>query len=94
MRLALFDAYRLGVVDGEAIRDVSSVLPSHDAEWPWPFVPRCIAAFESLRPAIERVAAQAEPLPLSQVRLLPPIPRPSNVRYTRSPMLHADFEYG
>jgi 2-keto-4-pentenoate hydratase/2-oxohepta-3-ene-1,7-dioic acid hydratase in catechol pathway len=79
VRLALFDAYRLGVVDGEAICDVTSALPSHDTAWPWPFVARSIAEFDTLRPAIERAAAAAQPRPLSQVRLLPPVPRPGKI---------------
>ena len=79
MRLALFDDYRLGVVTGEEIRDVTGALPAHDPTWPWAFVPRTIAEFDRLRPAIEQAAAAAQPRPLREVRLLPPVPQPGKI---------------
>src|SRR5438270_5873857 len=79
VRLALFDDYRLGVVTGEEIRDVTGALPAHDPTWPWAFVPRTIAEFDRLRPAIEQAAAAAEPRPLREVRLLPPVPQPGKI---------------
>lgn len=79
MRLALFDDYRLGVVESETIRDVSSVVPNRDAEWPWAFVPRFIAHFDELRPEVERAVARAEARPLSSVRLLSPLPWPGQI---------------
>jgi 2-keto-4-pentenoate hydratase/2-oxohepta-3-ene-1,7-dioic acid hydratase in catechol pathway len=79
VRLALFDNYRLGLVSGDEIADVTEAVPAHDPHWPWPFMPRVIAEFDALRPAIERAAARAQPRPLSQVRLLPPIPQPGKI---------------
>jgi 2-keto-4-pentenoate hydratase/2-oxohepta-3-ene-1,7-dioic acid hydratase in catechol pathway len=79
VRLALFDTYRFGLVTGDEIRDVTDALAFHDPAWPWDFVPRAIAAFDDLRPKIERLAAEAPPRPLSQVRLLPPIPQPGKI---------------
>src|SRR5207244_8641259 len=38
-----------------------------------------IDGFEGLRPALERRAADAEPLPLSSVRLRAPLPRPGKI---------------
>lgn len=35
--------------------------------------------FESLRPALERLAAEGEATPLDEVRLLPPLPRPGKI---------------
>ena len=38
-----------------------------------------IDAFDRLRPALEREAAQGEALPLGSVRLRPPLPRPGKI---------------
>ncbi len=38
-----------------------------------------IDGFERLRPALERVAAEGEALPLASVRLCPPLPRPGKI---------------
>jgi len=40
---------------------------------------RIIDAFESLRPALERRAEEGEALPLAQLRLYPPLPRPGKI---------------
>ncbi len=79
MRLALFDDYRLAVVDGDQLADVTDALDEHDAEWPWVFVPRTIMNFERLRPKIEALLPGARRVPLSQARLLPPVPAPSKI---------------
>jgi len=71
VRLALFDDYRLGVVDGDEIRDVSEAVPERGAEWPWPWpwVPRLVAAFAEARPTLEAVARRAQPRQLASVGL-------------------------
>ncbi len=79
MRLAAFDDYRLGLVDGDAVRDVTSALDEHDTVWPWSFVPRAIGRFEELRPRILDAAARARPRSLASVTLLPPVPWPGQL---------------
>jgi len=79
MRLALFDDYRLGVVVGDQLADVTDALEEHDTEWPFVFVPRMIMHFDRIRPRIEQMLPQARRVALSQARLRPPIPAPSKV---------------
>lgn len=79
MRLALFDDYRLGVVEGDQIADVTEGLEEHDPQWPFVFVPRMIMGFDRVRPRIEAVLARARRVPISQVRLRPPVPAPSKI---------------
>jgi 2-keto-4-pentenoate hydratase/2-oxohepta-3-ene-1,7-dioic acid hydratase in catechol pathway len=79
MRLALFDDYRLGVVDGDQLADVTDALDEHDTEWPWVFVPRMIMRFDQVRPRIEALLPGARRIPLTQARLRPPIPAPSKI---------------
>ncbi|HZT06165.1 MAG TPA: fumarylacetoacetate hydrolase family protein [Chloroflexota bacterium] len=79
MRLALFDDYRLGVVEGDQLADVTDALDEHDTEWPFVFVPRTIIHFDRVRPRIESKLASARRIPLAQVRLRPPTPAPSKI---------------
>jgi len=80
MRLCRFDADRLGVVDGERLRDVSAALAELPAlRWPLPPGDPLIAGFERLRPAIEAAAATAEPRPLAGVRLKSPVANPDKL---------------
>lgn len=80
MRLALFGDYRLGVVAGERIVDVTGALPAHDADpvtagW-WRGLCR---DFAGLRPGLEAAAAAGPPLALTAVRLRAPALNPSKV---------------
>jgi 2-keto-4-pentenoate hydratase/2-oxohepta-3-ene-1,7-dioic acid hydratase in catechol pathway len=73
MRLCRFDDDRLGVVDEDCVRDVTSVFDGLDGDGPR------FAALEALRPRIAAIAAQAAPKPLSAVRLLSPVARPGKI---------------
>jgi 2-keto-4-pentenoate hydratase/2-oxohepta-3-ene-1,7-dioic acid hydratase in catechol pathway len=79
MKLALFDGYRLGVVEGDQLADGTDALEEHDSEWPWVFVPRMIMHFDRIRPRIEAALAGARRVPLSSVKLRPPVPAPSKI---------------
>lgn len=79
MKLALFDDYRLGVVEGDEMADVTDALEEHDTEWPWVFVPHTIMHFDRIRPWIEAALPSARRLPISRVRLRPPVPAPSKI---------------
>ena len=78
MKLALFNDFVPGVVNGDRIVDVSTAvgeimaLPPHDR------MPSLIAAFDRLRPALTE-AAHAQGVLLSSVRLRAPSPRPSKL---------------
>ena len=80
MRLCRFDENRLGVVAGDAVRDVSEVLDRLPAaRYPFPRHDALIAGLERLRPEIERLAARAPALPLERLRLLSPVANPGKV---------------
>ena len=81
MKLALFNDYRLGVVIGTEIADVTPTVPNHDANpltagW-W----RALAAdVDAVRPAIEQLAADpARREPLASVELRAPALNPSKI---------------
>lgn len=83
MRLALYNDYRLGVVDpaGTTITDVSGSIPTHSTRWPWAFVLETISEFERWRPGIDQVLlnGESERLPIGQVQLRAPVPSPTKV---------------
>ncbi len=75
MKLAVFDDYRLGVVEDGHVRDVSDALDRHWCCTPY-VMNWLIERWDDSREAVERAAVAAEPRPLSDVRLRPPLPRP------------------
>ncbi|HEX3286949.1 MAG TPA: fumarylacetoacetate hydrolase family protein [Mycobacterium sp.] len=81
MKLALFDKYRLGLVEGDNVVDVTSGLPwPHDedpvtAGW-WR---RLCRDFDGVREGIEEAARRGVRQPLSGVRLQAPVLNPSKI---------------
>lgn len=73
MKLAVFDDYRIGVVQGEFLRDVTRVVPDVLRELRV-HVNWLIAHWDALLPELAAQAEKAAPIPLSAVKLLPPSP--------------------
>jgi 2-keto-4-pentenoate hydratase/2-oxohepta-3-ene-1,7-dioic acid hydratase in catechol pathway len=99
MKIARFDGGRIGVVIGDRIHDVSDACGVDPAEWPPMGMITTIAAFEELRPGIERALGLSVGQPLGGVALETPIPwphkllaLPNNFRAHTAEMGHsADF---
>jgi 2-keto-4-pentenoate hydratase/2-oxohepta-3-ene-1,7-dioic acid hydratase in catechol pathway len=75
MRLGVFDAYRVGVVDGEEIADISSLIPRW-AEGDVYAMTRLIGDWDTLRGSVERGLKSAPRKRLSSVKLRAPQPAP------------------
>ncbi|MGW6459082.1 fumarylacetoacetate hydrolase family protein [Streptomyces sp. NPDC055078] len=78
MRIALFDQYRIGIVDGTSVRDVTDVVDSRWHGSPY-VINELIEHFDELRTPLRAALASAEVRSLADVTLLPPIPRPGQV---------------
>ena len=83
MKLVVFDDFRIGVVDGDRIREVTDLVDdgADVPAWARPFrMNRLIAAWDELREPVAARAADgtATAIPLASVRLRPPTPRPRN----------------
>jgi 2-keto-4-pentenoate hydratase/2-oxohepta-3-ene-1,7-dioic acid hydratase in catechol pathway len=80
VKLALFDEFRLGLVDADEIVDVTTALPGHDADpvsagW-WRALCR---DFGRLRSDLEAAAASGSPVRMADVRLRAPVLNPSKI---------------
>ena len=78
MKLAFFNDYRLGVVNGDSIVDVSSLVQDIPHVGPGDLMTRLIERFDQYRPRIEQ-ASKGAGVPLDSVRLRPPAPKPGKM---------------
>src|ERR1700722_5536350 len=80
MRICWYNSGRLGLVDGDAVRDVSEVLRGLPPScYPHPEGDLLIANLSRLSAPIQVAAARATPIPLRQVDLLSPVARPTKI---------------
>ena len=79
MRLLFFDDYRVGVLKGTNVMDVSGALEHVGIVPPQALMEQVIGGFDRLRPRFEELAAAGEGVPMSQVRVRAPLPRPGSV---------------
>lgn len=80
MKLCRFDGSRLGLVDGQFVRDVTSALddlPQYG--YPRPPGDAFIANLDAVRLRIEQLAPHASPTPLANVRLASPVANPGKI---------------
>jgi 2-keto-4-pentenoate hydratase/2-oxohepta-3-ene-1,7-dioic acid hydratase in catechol pathway len=79
MKLAYFDEFKLGVVKGGTIVDVSAVVKDIPHTGPGDLISGLIARFATYRARLEDAAATGTGAPLASVRIRPPLPRPGNI---------------
>src|SRR5690349_14928521 len=78
MKLAFFDDFKLGVVKGDSIVDVSAVVKYIPHTGPGDLINGLIARFDAYRDKLDAASAGAG-VALSGVRILPPLPKPGNI---------------
>jgi 2-keto-4-pentenoate hydratase/2-oxohepta-3-ene-1,7-dioic acid hydratase in catechol pathway len=80
MKIIRFNDNRIGIVKGELIHDVTSVLGGNAAgEWPPVAINRLIASFAALQGKLEQQAAATPGIPLSSAKILTPVPWPNKL---------------
>jgi 2-keto-4-pentenoate hydratase/2-oxohepta-3-ene-1,7-dioic acid hydratase in catechol pathway len=79
MRIGFFDDYKLCVVLGDTIVDVSAAVAEIPRLGPHDVINGLIANFAAYRPRLEEAASRGKPIPLASVRLRAPLPRPINI---------------
>src|SRR6478672_3158038 len=79
MKLMYFDDYKLGLVKGDAVVDVSSVVQNIAHTGPHDLINGVIARFAEYRPRLEEAVARGKGVPLAGVKIRPPLPKPVNI---------------
>ena len=79
MKLCYFDDFRMGVVVGAGVVDVSAVVAGIAHTGPGDLMNGLIARFDAYRPLLEAAAASGPVVPLAGLRLRPPLPKPGNI---------------
>ncbi len=79
MKLVSFDDFRVGVVDGDAVHDVTALLPPFLDALPRQRVNHLIAHWAQMGPLLLAQYRSAPRRELAAVRLLPPNPAPQHV---------------
>ncbi len=79
MKLLYFDDFKLGVLKGDAVVDVSDTvkdIPHIDSR---DLMKGLITRFAEYRPKLEQAVERGQGIPVSSVRIRPPLPRPTNI---------------
>jgi 2-keto-4-pentenoate hydratase/2-oxohepta-3-ene-1,7-dioic acid hydratase in catechol pathway len=79
MKLLYFDDFRLGVLKGDTVVDVTSVIQDIPHTGPHDMINGLIERFDAYRGRLEDAAAQGQGLPVADVRIRPPLPKPGNI---------------
>jgi len=79
MKLAFFDDYKLGVVKGDSIVDVSAAVRDIPHLGPHDLINGLIARFADYKKKLEDAASTGKGVAVSSVRLRAPLPKPGNI---------------
>src|SRR5262245_1084 len=79
MKILYFDDFKLGVLKGDRVVDVSSVVSDIPHTGPHDLITGLIERFASYRPRLEQAVQQGSGVAVSQVRIRPPLPRPVTI---------------
>jgi 2-keto-4-pentenoate hydratase/2-oxohepta-3-ene-1,7-dioic acid hydratase in catechol pathway len=79
VKLLFFDDYKLGVVKGEDVVDVSDVVKDIPHLQPQDLMKGLIEQWDSYKGKLESAAASGSGKPLSSVKIRPPLPKPATI---------------
>jgi 2-keto-4-pentenoate hydratase/2-oxohepta-3-ene-1,7-dioic acid hydratase in catechol pathway len=79
MKLLFFDDFKLGVLKGDAVVDVSDVVRDIPHTGPGNLISGLIERFADYKGRLEAAVNQGKGVPVSQVRIRPPLPKPTNI---------------
>jgi 2-keto-4-pentenoate hydratase/2-oxohepta-3-ene-1,7-dioic acid hydratase in catechol pathway len=79
MKILFFDDFKLGVVKGDAVVDVSAVVRDVPHTGPGNLISGVIERFADYGGKLAKAVAEGKGVPLANVRIRPPLPRPVNI---------------
>jgi len=79
MKLVYFDDFKLGVLKGDAVVDVTSEVKDIPRTGPGDLMNGLIEHWDSYRARLEAAASSGAGVPVSRVRIRPPVPGPRTI---------------
>ncbi len=79
MKLVFFDDFKLGAVKGDRVVDLSSAVSDIARVSPQDVLNTVISEFAQRKGKLEAAIAASDGVPLSSVRIRPPVPRPQTI---------------
>ncbi len=79
MKLLFFDDFKLGVLNGDAVVDVSQAVKDIPHLGPQDIINGVITRWAEYRPKLEQAAKAGKGVPVSQLKIRPPLPKPTNI---------------
>ena len=79
MKLLFFDDFKFGVVKGDAVVDCSAVVQDIPHTGPHDLINGLIERFDDYRGKLEAAIEAGAGVPVSSVRIRPPLPKPGNI---------------
>src|SRR5919109_2357801 len=79
MKLLFFDDFKLGVLNADTVVDVSAAVRDIPHTGPHNLISGLIERFADYRGRLEDAAASGQGVPVSSVRIRPPVPKPMNI---------------
>src|SRR6266568_2133638 len=79
MKLLFFDDFRLGVLNGDTVVDVSDAVKDVPHLTPQQLISGVIERFDRYRGKLEEAARSGKGAPLGSVNVRPPLPKPTNI---------------
>jgi 2-keto-4-pentenoate hydratase/2-oxohepta-3-ene-1,7-dioic acid hydratase in catechol pathway len=79
MKLIFFNDFRLGVLTEETVIDVSDAVQSIPHTGPHDLINGLIERFDEYRSGLQQLSEHGKRVPLSQVKIRPPLPKPTNI---------------
>ena len=79
MKLLFFDDWKLGVLKGDSVVDVSAVVAGIPHTGPHNLISGLIERFADHKARLEEAASSGQGVPVSRVKVRPPLPKPGNI---------------
>jgi len=79
MKLLYFDDFKLGVLKGDQVVDVTAVVRGIPHTGPHNLINGLIEHFADFRAPLQKAADEGRGVPVDRVRIRPPLPRPGNI---------------
>ena len=79
MKLLFFDDWKLGVLNGENVVDVTDVVKDIPRVGPGDVINGLIARFGDYKAKLQEAATKGQGVPVAKVRIRPPLPKPTTI---------------